>query len=88
MGRIRTVGQLGLNTTPNQLESHLGCTLPIIIDSKIHVSKTQFASMIDVDRTIVIVLEKVKRLPSLEYIYKFSKIFNFPIDYLIETTLK
>ncbi len=30
MGRIRTVGQLDLNATPNQLESHLGCLLPII----------------------------------------------------------
>ncbi|GEM_PF-1439850 len=55
---------------------------------KAHVSKTQLASMIGVDRTTVIALEKGKRLPSLEYIYKFSKIFNFPIDYLIETTLK
>ena len=37
MGRIRTVGQLDLNATPNQLESHLGCLLPIKIDSKVHV---------------------------------------------------
>lgn len=44
--------------------------------------------MIGVDSTTVIALEKGKRLPSLDYIYKFSKIFNFPIDYLIETTLK
>ena len=55
---------------------------------KSHVSKTQLASMIGVDRTTVIALEKGKRPPSLDYIYKFSKIFNCTIDYLIETTLK
>ena len=55
---------------------------------KAHVSKTQLASMIGVDRTTVIALEKGKRLPSLDYIYKFSKTFNCAIDYLIETTLK
>ena len=37
MGRIRTVGQLDLNATPNQLESRLGCLLPIEIDSKVHI---------------------------------------------------
>ncbi len=37
MGRIRTVGQLDLNATPSQLESHLWYLLPINIDSKVHV---------------------------------------------------
>lgn len=50
---------------------------------KAHVSKTQLASMIGVDRTTVIALEKGKRLPSLEYFYKFSKIFNIPIDNIL-----
>lgn len=50
-------------------------------------SKTQLAEQLGVNRTTVIDIENGERLPSLEYIYKFSKIFMMSIDKLIELCL-
>ena len=47
-------------------------------------SKTQLAEQLSFNRTTVIDIENGERLPSLEYVYKFSKIFMMPIDKLIE----
>ena len=47
------------------------------------VSKTDLARMVGVNRKTVLLVENGERLPSLEYIYKFSKSFSLTIDYLL-----
>lgn len=47
------------------------------------VSKTDLAKMVGVNRKTVLLVENGDRLPSLEYIYKFSKSFSLTIDYLL-----
>ena len=44
------------------------------------INKTDLARMIGVNRKTVLLIENGERLPSLEYIYKFSKIFQMKID--------
>lgn len=44
------------------------------------VSKTDLARMVVVNRKTVLLVEYGERFPSLEYIYKFSKIFQLKID--------
>lgn len=44
------------------------------------VSKTDLARMVGVNRKTVLLVENGERFPSLEYIYKFSKIFQLKID--------
>ena len=46
-------------------------------------SKTELAIRLKVNRKTVILLEKGDRLPSLEYIYNFCKIFNISIELML-----
>lgn len=55
---------------------------------KEEITKSQLASYLDVDRKTVYLIETGERLPSLEYIYKFSKAFNCSIEELIEQSIK
>lgn len=45
---------------------------------------TKLSKSIGVERITVMRIEKGERLPSLEYVYRFSRIFNIKVDYLIE----
>jgi|LSQX01.2.fsa_nt_gb DNA-binding XRE family transcriptional regulator len=47
------------------------------------INKTDLARMIGVNRKTVLLIENGDRLPSLEYIYKFSNIFSTNINTLI-----
>ncbi len=47
------------------------------------ISKTDLARMIGVNRKTVLLIESGERLPSLEYIYKFSRLFKIKIDAII-----
>lgn len=53
-----------------------------------NIKKTVLAHQLGVDRVTVFLIESGKRLPSLNYIYKFSKIFGINIDYLINYSLQ
>ena len=52
------------------------------------VKKTELADMIGVNRITIKQVEDGLRLPSLNYIYRFSKIFNIPIDRIIQFHLE
>ena len=52
-----------------------------------NISKTALADMIGVNRKTVILIENGQRFPSLDYIYKFSKLFQISIDMLISYSL-
>lgn len=47
------------------------------------ISKTDLAKMIGVNRKTVLLIENGERLPSLECIYKFSRLFKIKIDEII-----
>lgn len=49
------------------------------------INKTDLARMIGVNRKTILLIENGDRLPSLEYIYKFSKIFQMKIDDICST---
>lgn len=51
------------------------------------INKTALADMIGVNRKTIILIENGQRLPSLDYIYKFSKLFQTSIDMLISYCL-
>lgn len=55
---------------------------------KEEITCAQLANYLDVDRKTIYLIESGNRLPSLEYIYKFSKAFNHTIEELIENPLK
>lgn len=52
-----------------------------------NINKADLAKMIGVNRKTVLLIENGERLPSLEYIYKFSKSFSLTIDYLLSFCL-
>lgn len=54
------------------------------IRTRNEMKKTTLAEHIGVDRSTVSKIENGERLPSLDYVYKFSKIFIIKIDDLIE----
>lgn len=49
-----------------------------------YVSMTALAEQLKVNRATIRLVEMGKRLPSLEYIYKFSQIFEISIDQIID----
>ena len=49
-----------------------------------YVSMTALAEQLKVNRATIRLVETGKRLPSLEYIYKFSQIFEISIDQIID----
>ena len=46
------------------------------------ISQAALAEMIGVNRKTVILIEEGKRYPSVEYLYKFSRIFQLSIDFI------
>ncbi|HQA55892.1 MAG TPA: helix-turn-helix domain-containing protein [Bacilli bacterium] len=48
-----------------------------------NINKADLAKMIGVNRKTVFLIENGERLPSLEYVYKFSRIFEMKIDEII-----
>lgn len=48
------------------------------------IDKTELAKLLRVNRKTVYLIESGQRLPSLDYIYKFSKMFQIMVDELIE----
>lgn len=48
------------------------------------VTKTHLAFCMGVDRNSVTLIEKGQRLPSLNYVYRFSELFELSIDELID----
>lgn len=49
-----------------------------------NVTKVQLARCLDVDRNTVLLIEKGARLPSLNYIYRFAKLFDYSVDDIID----
>lgn len=47
-------------------------------------TKTDIANSLDVDRKTIHLIERGDRLPSLDLIYKYSKLFNVSIDKIIK----
>lgn len=47
------------------------------------ISKTDLARMLGVNRKTVLLIENGDRLPSLEYIYKFARLFQVSVDNII-----
>ena len=47
------------------------------------INKTDLARMIGVNRKTVLLVENGDRLPSLEYIYKFARLFQVSVDNII-----
>ena len=60
----------------------LGKVLRLIRIDK-EVKKTALAESLQVDRATIFLIENGRRLPSLNYIYKFSQIFGIGIDEII-----
>ena len=60
----------------------LGKVLRLIRIDK-NVRKTELAKQLGVDRATIFFIENGRRLPSLNYIYKFSRIFGIGIDEII-----
>ena len=60
----------------------LGKVLRLIRIDK-EVKKTALAELLQVDRATIFLIENGRRLPSLNYIYKFSQIFGIGIDEII-----
>lgn len=44
----------------------------------------ELAETLEVDRTTVQLIESGQRLPSFEYVYKFSIVYGISVDQLIE----
>lgn len=64
---------------------------PIVLGKEIELlikesysSKTEFASMIGVDRSTITAITEGKRLPSVEMLYKISKIFKISMDMILD----
>lgn len=49
-----------------------------------HVKKTRLAGIMGVDRNTVLLIEKGSRLPSLNYTYRFCKLFNVSVDDVVD----
>ena len=47
-------------------------------------SKTELALRLNVNRKTIALLEEGERLPSLEYIYNFCKIFDYSIEKMLD----
>mgnify|MGYP003289404701 CR=1 FL=1 len=67
---------------------------PIVLGKEIELlikesysNKTEFASMVGVDRSTITAITEGARLPSLELFYKFSVIFKVSMDELISMAL-
>ena len=60
----------------------LGKVLRLIRIDK-EVKKTALSELLQVDRATIFLIENGRRLPSLNYIYKFSQIFGIGIDEII-----
>ena len=56
----------------------------LYIRTRNEMKKTTLAEHIGVDRSTVSKIENGERLPSLDYAYKFSKVFLIAIDYLLK----
>ncbi len=52
-----------------------------------NIKKTVLAKQLGVDRSTIALIEKGKRLPSLSYIFKFSKVFKYSVDSLINCSI-
>ena len=52
-----------------------------------YVSVATLSRILDVDRSTVYLYEHAKRIPSLNYIYKFCKMFHLKIDDLVNLTI-
>lgn len=64
----------------------LGNVLKHIREAK-EITKCELARDMEIDRSTVTAFESGKRFPSLVFIYKFSKMFEIPIDEIIEMCL-
>ena len=58
-----------------------------IIRITANIKKTVLAVQLGVDRSTIALIEKGKRLPSLSYIFKFSKVFKYSVDSLINCSI-
>lgn len=52
-----------------------------------YVSVATLSRILDVDRSTVYLYEHAERIPSLNYIYKFCKMFHLKIDDLVNLTI-
>ena len=51
-------------------------------------TKADIANALDVDRKTIHLIEKGDRFPSLDLIYKYSKLFNLSIDKILYFSIK
>ena len=54
-----------------------------LIREAIDMNKTELAMRLNVNRKTIALLEDGERLPSLEYIYNFCRIFDYSIEKML-----
>lgn len=72
-------------TVPNINYKVLGKKMRLLRKESLR-TKTELGRILEVDRTAIARYEEGTRKPSLEYIYKFSKVFGCLIDELLNSS--
>lgn len=61
--------------------------MEVIIKTE-NISKTHLAELLEIDRNTLTHYIQGKRIPTLEVVYRFSRLFNISIDWIIKVVTK